>query len=179
MKILAAIRARKPEHRTFTEKQFLGIKTQMEETKKLSDKIADFLTNYFGTINFFSLNALFFLVWMLLNTGIFSGIPIFDPFPYGLLTMVVSLEAIFLSIFVLISQNRASEIAEIREEVDLVVNVRAEQEITKMLKMLDEIHHHLGLHVHNDQELKSMKQRMNLDEIRDELMSELHSNHHG
>jgi uncharacterized membrane protein len=72
-------------------------------------------------------------------------VPVIDPFPYGLLTTVVSLEAILLSIFVLISQNRMSRAADRRTHLDLQINVLAEQEITAVLKMVREIHDHLGI----------------------------------
>ena len=69
----------------------------------------------------------------------------FDPFPFSFLTMVVSLEAIFLAIFVLISQNRMARLADHRAHLDLQINLRAEQEITTTLKLVQEIRAHLGI----------------------------------
>jgi uncharacterized membrane protein len=85
-----------------------------------------------------------FGVWLLLNTGWF-GLKAFDPYPYGLLTMVVSLEAIFLSTFVLISQNRLSVESDRRADLDLHVDLLAEAELTQALKMLRAIHDKLGI----------------------------------
>lgn len=104
--------------------------------RSFTDKVADNLTVRFGSIIFLSLNALWFFVWIILNTNIISGLKPFDPFPFGLLTMIVSLEAIFLAIIVLISQNRAAKVAELREEIDLQVNSISETEISKVLEML-------------------------------------------
>jgi uncharacterized membrane protein len=87
--------------------------------------------------------------------------------------MIVSLEAIFLAIIVLISQNRAAHIADLREEVDLQLNVKAEQEITRMIIMLDEIHDHMGLNPEDDEELVMMKQKTDLNEIEKELAKEM------
>lgn len=150
-----------------------SFKAKMDLQRSVSDKIADFLTDSFGTVLFLSLNAAWFLVWMLINTGLIPGVRIFDPFPFGLLTMVVSLEAIFLAIIVLISQNRAAHIADLREEIDLHINVVAEEEITRILIILDKIHDHLGLPPEDDVELIKMKQQLNLREVEEDLMHEM------
>ncbi len=136
----------------------------------LFDQIADFFTHSFGTVIFLILNVIFFLLWILINTGK-TPIGVFDPFPFGLLTMIVSLEAIFLTIIVLISQNRAGNIAYLRDEIDFEINVQAEDEITKILNILDEIHDHLGLKAEDDNELATMKQKTNLEGIRDRLLN--------
>lgn len=150
-----------------------SFKAKMDLKRSLTDKMADFMTNVFGSVWFLIFNLLWFGAWMLMNTGYIPEIKPFDPFPYGLLTMIVSLEAIFLAIIVLISQNRAAHIAEMREEIDLQLNVKAEQEITKILIILDEIHDHLGLNPEDDAELVMMKQQTDLDEIEKELEKEM------
>lgn len=150
-----------------------SIKTKMNLGRKWSDKLADFLTGSFGTMWFLTFNALWFGLWMIFNTGLIPGVIAFDPFPFGLLTMIVSLEAIFLSVIVLMSQNRAAQIADLREEIDLHINVRAEEEITRMLIILDQIHDHLGLPAEDDAELILMKQKTNIDAIENELLKEM------
>lgn len=140
--------------------------------KSFGERIADALTNVFGTLGFFIVNALFFLVWIVLNTGLVPGVNIFDPFPFNLLTMFVSLEAIFLSVIVLISQNKAANVADIREEIDFRVNVYAEQEITKMLRMLEVVEKHLEIKTRRDRELNSMKHKLNIERIAAEVMNE-------
>lgn len=148
----------------------LGFKARMAFVPKRYDKMADFMTRYFGTVSFFMWNAVFFVVWIVINVGLIEQIPIFDPYPFNFLTMFVSLEAIFLSVIVLISQNRASDIADMREELDFEINVEAEQEITHVLKMLEEIHKHLGLDYKRDRELRQMKRAKDIKKIGDEII---------
>jgi uncharacterized membrane protein len=150
-----------------------SFRAKMDAERKWTDKLADFLTESFGTVLFLGLNVLWFTGWIVINIGWIPGIPVFDPFPFGLLTMIVSLEAIGLAIIVLISQNREAHIADIREEIDLQINVRAEQEITKILIILDQIHDHLGLPAEDDAELMRMKQKTNLNLLEEELMQEM------
>lgn len=150
-----------------------SFKAKMDLQRGLSDKIADALTDSFGTVLFLSANVLWFGIWIAINTGMITGIAIFDPFPFGLLTTIVSLEAIFLAIVVLISQNRSARIDDLREEIDLQINVRTEAEVTKMLIILDRIHDHLGLPPEDDEELIVMKQKIDLDSIEKTLTKEM------
>lgn len=158
---------------TETEEQSLSLKETMQKKETWAHKVADAMTQSFGTVWFFNANALLFLLWVVVNLGIIPGVPVFDPFPYGLLTMAVSLEAIFLSIIVLISQNRASDIADLREELDLKINIRSEEEITRIINMLDEVHDFLGLNPEDDEELKSMKKKTDVLKMRDDLVREM------
>ena len=113
-----------------------SFKQKADAKRTLADKFADRLTARFGTVAFLTLNAMWFFVWIVINNNLVPGIPAFDPFPFGLLTMIVSLEAIFLAIIVLISQNRQAKIAEMREEIDLQINSIAESEVTKLVTMM-------------------------------------------
>ena len=158
---------------TQTEEQSYSLKATMEKKETFSQRLADSMSESFGTVWFFNANAALFFVWIIANLGVIPGVPVFDPFPYGLLTMFVSLEAIFLSIIVLISQNRASQIADLREELSLKVSIRSEQEITRIINMLDEIHDFLGLNPEDDEELKSMKQKTDILKMRDDLVNEM------
>lgn len=146
-----------------------SFKAKFYSKRKWYDRFADFMTEYFGTFTFFVFNFGWYVVWVLWNNRVIPGLPVFDPFPHGLLTMIVSLEAIFLTIIVLISQNRQSSIADLREEIDFNINVKAEQEITKILNMLDDIHDNLGLNTKIDEELIEMKKFTNLDEIEEQI----------
>src|SRR5262245_11448291 len=101
------------------------IRQSEEDKKSLQERAADVLTRFSGSMAFVVFQAIWFGVWILLNLG-WAGISQFDAFPFGLLTLAVSLEAIFLSTFVLISQNRASVIADNRAELDLQINLLAE-----------------------------------------------------
>jgi len=133
--------------------------------RKWHDRFADWMTEVFGKIWFFIFHILFFLIWILMNNNLIPGIHQFDPYPHNFLTMVVSLEAIFLSIIVLISQNRQATIADMREEIDFNINIRAEQEITKILNLVDKIHDHLGMENEGDEELKEMKEIIDIDAL--------------
>ncbi len=138
--------------------------SNMHFDRSWTDDFAEFLTQKFGTIAFLLLNAVVFIAWMVVNLG-YLGIKSFDPFPFNFLTMTVSLEAIFLSIIVLVSQNKQSKIADIRQQIDFEINVRAEEEITKILEIVDELRHVAGISKH-DPELENMKRRVDLAEIK-------------
>jgi uncharacterized membrane protein len=90
------------------------------------ERLADAVTNFAGSMAFVYLHAVWFAGWILANQGAFGHGMIFDPFPYGLLTMAVSLEAIFLSTFVMISQNRDANRQNVRADLDYETNVRSE-----------------------------------------------------
>jgi uncharacterized membrane protein len=110
-------------------------------TRKPQERVSDSITRFSGSTFFVYIHVVWFGLWILLNVNVIR-IPLiteFDPFPFGLLTMVVSLEAIFLSTFVLISQNRMSALSEKRAELDLQVNMLAEQKAAKTLELLEHI----------------------------------------
>jgi uncharacterized membrane protein len=115
----------------------------IEEHLTLADRVADWITNSIGSMKFIYLSGIWFFVWIVLNVGILPGIEPFDPFPFGLLTMIVSLEAIFLSIFVLISQNRTDAKDRVRSELDYRVNVKAELEVAELHAKLDALRNEL------------------------------------
>jgi uncharacterized membrane protein len=93
---------------------------------RAQDRAADRVTAFAGSLRFVYLHSVWFGIWVLVNVGILGASRQFDPFPFGLLTMVVSLEAIFLSTFVMVSQNRQSARADIRAELDFETNLRSE-----------------------------------------------------
>ncbi len=146
-----------------------SIKAREDKKRTQSEKLADLMTQKFGSITFLLLNMLWFTVWIVWNLGLFPGLVPFDPFPFGLLTMIVSLEAIFLAIVVLISQNRASRIDELREEVDLKVDVITEQELTKLLRLT--VAHMVkdGFKLSDDKEIKRMSKPIDLEKIETSL----------
>ncbi len=131
------------------------------------------MTTKLGSMFFLLVNALWFLFWILINTHFIPTIQPFDPFPFGLLTMIVSLEAIFLSIIVLISQNRASRIDDIREEIGLQITTIAEEEITKMMELQVLILKKNGIDVSKDVELQQMLEPTDKNHIEKELEKQL------
>lgn len=113
-----------------------------EEIRKfhtLGDRISDKVTSIAGSIPFLLLNLAWFTAWLLVNTGQFGERAIFDKFPFGLLTTAVSLEAIILSTFVLISQNRQSKLERLRSELDYRTDLQSEADIETILSMLERL----------------------------------------
>ena len=101
-------------------------RTLVDSIKRAQDRAADRITSFAGSLNFVYLHTVWFGLWILANVGLVGGALVFDKFPFGLLTMVVSLEAIFLSTFVMVSQNRQAARADIRSQLDFETNLRAE-----------------------------------------------------
>jgi uncharacterized membrane protein len=132
----------------------LRLKASSERSPQ--ERIADAITGFAGRLLFVVLHIVWFAAWILVNTGT-VGIRPFDPLPYGLLTMVVSLEAIFLSTFVLISQNRLSQQAEHRADLDLHIDLLTEYELTRVLRMLDAIQDKMGIDNEKDRELAELE----------------------
>lgn len=120
------------------ERRFLDERTWL-------DKLADAIGGFSGSIYFVLLHVVGLSVWFLINTGHFFGVRKFDPFPFILLAMVVSVEAVLLSTFVLMKQNRMAERAEQRDHLNLQIDLLAEEEITKMLQMQRLICERLGI----------------------------------
>lgn len=149
-----------------------SFKAKADAKRTLAEKFADFLTKRLGSIVFLGLNVMWFAVWILWNNNLLPGLTAFDPFPFGLLTMVVSLEAIFLAIIVLISQNRGTRVAEMREEVGLQINTLAEEEVTKLIQLVVIILEKQGVNLDDDPEIKRLLGRSN-DKIEKELEREL------
>ncbi|GAC1595029.1 MAG: hypothetical protein NVS3B21_17720 [Acidimicrobiales bacterium] len=94
--------------------------------KRSQDRLADQITAFAGSLNFVYIHTVWFGIWILINAGALGASLIFDSFPYGLLTMVVSLEAIFLATFVMVSQNRQAARSDIRSDLDFENNLRSE-----------------------------------------------------
>ena len=112
-----------------------NINEEMEIRSTTIERVADVIAEFSGSILFLILNALWFAGWITWN--LIPGIPHFDPYPFGFLTMVVSLEAIFLSIFVLVSQNRQGAKDRLRADAEYEVNLKAELEITHLHEKVD------------------------------------------
>jgi uncharacterized membrane protein len=115
--------------------------------RTFSERAGDQVTKFAGSVTFLFLHLLFILTWVAINIGFVPGIKPFDPFPFGILSIAVSSEAVFLTIFVLISQNRLSRQEEKRAHLDLQVSMLAEQELTTLLQMQQKICQHLGVNV--------------------------------
>ena len=98
----------------------------LRAVQRAQDRTADRVTNFAGSLNFVYIHTAWFAVWIAINIGAVGVAVEFDKFPFGLLTMIVSLEAIFLSTFVMVSQNRQSARSDVRAELDFETNLRSE-----------------------------------------------------
>ncbi|MEO7715776.1 MAG: DUF1003 domain-containing protein [Capsulimonas sp.] len=132
------------------------LRIEAAQARKTPDRVSDAITDFSGRLLFVYVHIVWFGAWIALNTGKL-GVRPFDPYPYGLLTMVVSLEAIFLSTFVLISQNRLSEEADRRAELSLQIGLLTEHEVTRILRMLDAVQDKLGIENDEDIELAQLE----------------------
>ena len=116
-----------------------NVNEEVEEHLSALQRVADWIAWFSGSMPFLLLNLVWFVVWVSLNTW-HLGVPAFDPYPFGLLTMIVSLEAIFLSCFVLISQNRQAEKDHVRSDIEYEVNIKAELEVAHLHEKTDLIY---------------------------------------
>lgn len=138
--------------------------------RSFAERFADWQTNVFGSTTFLVANTIFFAGWLVWNWGLIPGVAPFDPYPHGMLTMVVSLEAIYLSIVVLMSQSREAKIASMREEVDFQVNVHAEREVARILEKLEAIEHRLRIREEEPKTAPGLDLERLEQEIRERLL---------
>jgi uncharacterized membrane protein len=121
------------------------LEAEQIDARSVTERIAGVVTRAAGTAVFAIAHFVWFTAWIVLNAGVIRRIEPFDPFPFSLLTMIVSLEAIFLAIWILISQNQMSRQADRREHLDLQINLLAEQESTATLRLVARIAQHVGI----------------------------------
>ena len=154
---------------------FMAIKAQRAADRTRVEQVAENLNELASSTPFLLLHVAWFLVWISWNVGAFRplGLRPYDPYPFGLLTMVVSLEAIFLSIFVLLAQKREAAIAELREELSLQVGLWTEQEVTKTLQLVTGLYRRLGHPLAEDVELRQMLGPLDVHGIEARLMAEI------
>jgi uncharacterized membrane protein len=120
---------------------------EIQRLRDAEDRVADKITIFAGNMKFVYLHTVWFALWILVNMGLLGTALVFDDFPFGLLTLIVSLEAIFLSTFVMISQNRQGEAAVLRSELDYQTDVKAELEIDIIMRTLERIAEKQGVQV--------------------------------
>jgi len=118
---------------------------QFRAQRTTGEKIAERIGSFAGSIPFVFLHLLWFAAWIIMNSGKFRGLPVFDPYPFILLALIVSAEGVLLSTFVLIKQNQMSRIAERRDHLNLQIDILSEQEITVSIRMLRLICRQLGI----------------------------------
>ena len=154
----------------------------LEERRTAVDRIADLIGGFSGSMRFVFLHMAWFVIWFLINTRslqfvpvrALSRIPVFDPYPFILLAMIVSVEGVLLSTFVLMKQNRMQKRIDVRDHLNLQIDLLAEKEVTKSLQLLVAICERLGVPVDaSDPELKEMAHITSVDMITEHLQQNL------
>ena len=139
-----------------------------------TERFSDAIMKVVGNIGFLLAQLILISVWILVNLHIIPGLKAFDPFPFGVLALVVSSESVFLTIFVLISQNRMARQSDRRSHLDLQVGMLSEQELTTILKMLQKLCQHLGVNVDSsNQEVRSFSKTTDVHKLASELEQKL------
>jgi uncharacterized membrane protein len=139
-------------------------------TERLSDAIAKII----GSISYLIFQLILVMGWSAVNLNLVPGVKAFDPFPFGILALAISLESVLLTIFVLISQNRMTRQAERRSHLDLQVSMLAEQELTTMLRMQEQICRRLGIDVESaERELQGFSHATDVGKLASELEEKL------
>jgi uncharacterized membrane protein len=156
---------------TVLERNIQAIKERREQDEIRStaeERIADAITRFTGSMRFVYLHLAFFGFWIVANLGWIPGVPRWDE-SFVVLAMIASVEAIFLSTFVLISQNRMAATADKRADLDLQISLLAEHEITKLATLVSDIAERLGVRTEVDAELEEIKQDVAPETVLDEI----------
>jgi uncharacterized membrane protein len=141
--------------------------------RKLGERLSDAFTRVMGSIGFVVFHLLLFGIWFTVNLGL-TPLPPFDPFPFGILTLIVSAEGVLLAIFVLISQNRMSRQSNQRAHLNLQISLLAEQETTKLLQRVQSILDHLGVEdPARDPDIRRLAEDTHLEVLAEELRKKL------
>lgn len=123
----------------------LRLEMQAMRDRNVAERVAEVIADFMGSVYFLVLQIGWMAVWILLNTGLLPIIRAFDPFPFPLLCLIVSLEGVMIANFVLIKQNRMGYLSDRREHVDLQINLLAEREVTRLLQLTEQIATRLGV----------------------------------
>jgi uncharacterized membrane protein len=144
------------------------------DRRTLTERASDVITKLVGNVGFLIAQLLLISGWCLVNLHVIPGLKAFDPFPFGVLALVVSSESVFLMTFVLISQSRMARQAERRSHLDLQVGMLSEQELTTVLQMLQKLCQHMGVNVDSSkQEVQSFSKTTDVHKLASELEDKL------
>ncbi|HEU4751820.1 MAG TPA: DUF1003 domain-containing protein [Armatimonadota bacterium] len=145
------------------------LRQQFEQRRTRQDRVADAITRFTGSMPFVYLHAGLFALWILVNVGAVPGVRPFDPFPFVMLAMWASVEAIFLSTFVLISQNRMAALADKRADLDLQISLLTEHEVTRVLALVDAMAQQMGIHSADEAEVEKLKEAVRPEAVLHEI----------
>src|ERR1700692_2299578 len=142
--------------------------------RTLTERVSDMIMKVVGNVGFLLAQLILISGWSLVNLRLIPGLRPFDPFPFGILALVVSSESVFLTIFVLISQSRMARQSERRSHLDLQVGMLSEQELTTILQMLQKLCQHMGVNVESSkQEVQSFSKTTDVHKLASELADKL------
>jgi uncharacterized membrane protein len=142
--------------------------------RTLTERVSDVITKLVGNLGFLLAQLIVICGWTLVNLHMIPGLKAFDPFPFGVLALVVSSEGLFLTVFVLISQGRMARQSERRSHLDLQVGMLSEQELTTILQMLQKLCQHVGVNVDaSKQEVQSFSKTTDVSKLASELEDKL------
>jgi uncharacterized membrane protein len=141
-------------------------------SRRPAERLADAITGFTGSMRFVLLHVVIFGSWALVNVGL-TPVPRFDR-SFVILATVASVEAIFLSTFVLISQNRMQEQADERADLDLQVSLLAEHEVTRLIALSQAIARRLGVDDAEDPELGELTRDVAPERVLDEITRQSH-----
>jgi uncharacterized membrane protein len=147
----------------------IAVEEKQDRERSMTDRIADGIATFAGTVLFVAVHLVWFGLWAAVNMGVVRLGPQFDPYPFQLLCMLVSLEGVLLSTFVLIKQNRMGLRADRRAHLDLQVNLLTEKEVTKVIQLLERITIHLGIEDELDQETRELSAETAVNDLAHEL----------
>ena len=144
------------------------------ENRTFVDRVADTIGGFSGSMSFVALHVVWFSAWFLINTGFVPGVPRFDPYPFILLAMIVSVEGVLLSTFVLMKQNRMQRRSDVRDHLNLQIDLLAEKEVTKVLQLLRAVCAKLEMsEVEMDAELQEMAETTSVDMVAGQVQTDL------
>jgi uncharacterized membrane protein len=144
------------------------------ERRSTSERLADAVGSFTGSLLFVVLQSILLITWLIVNSGKIPSVRPFDPYPFSLLGVIVSVEAVILSSFILMRQNRMMRRGERRNHLNLQVDLLAEKEITKLLQMVTAICSQMGLkNIAADQEIRELSQPTSIESISQSLEDRL------
>jgi uncharacterized membrane protein len=152
----------------------VDVERAFEERRTRTQRVSDAIAGFSGTIFFVVIHVVIFTAWFVVNTHKFPGIPKFDPYPFILLNMAVSVEAVLLSTFVLMKQNGMQNKSDHRNHLNLQIDLLAEKEVTKILQLMRLVCIKLEIdEAVQDEELDDMLRATSIDHMAERIRSEM------
>jgi uncharacterized membrane protein len=145
------------------------VRRREEARKTLANRVADRITTMAGSMTFVVVHVVWIGGWIAANVGLIPDVEPWDPFPSVMLAVIVSVEAIFLSTFILIRQNRMQQLADRRAELDVQVSLLTEHELTRAIRLLDAIAQRLGVPQLPEPELEEIKRDVEPEKVIEEI----------